>query len=87
MRIDWNDDALHEVRSDPAVVAMEVAAAQQVCDRANAEGKGTYAVSSQQGEKRPQGRWRTTVITADAYAARANAKHNILIRAMGASGS
>jgi hypothetical protein len=64
---------------------LEEAAAQRVCDQANAIGKGTYAVGSRQGRKAPQGRWRTTVVTADARAMANNAKRNTLIRAMGSA--
>ncbi|MFT4125081.1 MAG: hypothetical protein QM662_02470 [Gordonia sp. (in: high G+C Gram-positive bacteria)] len=85
VRIEWNRSALYEMRSDPALVAAEVAAAQRVCDEANRIGKGTYVVGSRQGAKRPQGRWRTSVVTADAQAMAHNAKHNVLIRAMGSA--
>ena len=83
MRIDWNSNALYEVRSDPALVAAEKTEAQKIADRANAFGKGTFAVGSQQGVRRPQGRWRTTVVTADAKAMASDRKHNILITSMG----
>jgi hypothetical protein len=82
LRIEWNDNALYEIRSDPAVVAAEETEAQRVCDKANSIGKGTYAVGSRQGRKAPQGRWRTTVVTADARAMANNAKNNTLIRSM-----
>lgn len=85
MRIVWKPDALYHVRSDPALTAAEKEAAQKVCDEANRIGKGTYAVGSQQGLRRPQGRWRTTVYTADARAMANNAKRNTLIRAMGSA--
>ena len=85
MRIVWNPNALYEVRSDPALVALEVAEAQKVADRASSIGKGTYVVGSRQGRKAPQGRWRTTVVTADAKAMANNAKRNTLIRAMGSA--
>lgn len=86
MRIDWNPEAFYDLRRDPAVVAMEQEAAQKVADSANAMGKGEYAVGSRQGAKRPQGRWRTSVVTANAKAMAENAAHNILIRAMGGAG-
>ncbi|GAA1891840.1 hypothetical protein [Williamsia serinedens] len=82
VRIVDTPDALYELRRDPALVAVEQAEAQKIADRANAQGKGTYAVGSRQGIRDPQGRWRTNVSTADAYAMRANAKYNILIKAM-----
>lgn len=85
LRIEWNRNGLYEVRSDPALVAAEEEVAQRVCDQANAIGKGTYAVGSRQGRRAPQGRWRTTVVTADARAMANNAKRNTLIRAMGSA--
>lgn len=80
--IEFDPGALYEVRSDPALVAREEALAQQVADRANTNGKGTYAVGSRQGRKNPQGRWRTSVVTADAEAMADNARNNTLIRSM-----
>lgn len=82
VRIDWNKEGLFDVRRDPALVAAERDMAQKIAERANRMGKGTFMVGSRQGEKRPQGRWRTTVFTADAKAMASNAKHNILIRSM-----
>jgi hypothetical protein len=85
VRIEWNRNGLYQVRSDPALVAEEVAVAERICAEANSIGKGTYAVGSRQGAKRPQGRWRTTVVTADARAMANNARNNTLIRAMGSA--
>lgn len=82
MRIEWDHDAMYDIRRDPAVVAMLEAEAEKVADRANEMGNGTYAVGSQQGRKNPQGRWRASVVTADAKAMVDNAKHNTLIRAL-----
>ena len=79
----WNPNALYEVRSSPGVAATVEGVAQRVCDIANSEGKGTYVLGSRQGAKRPQGRWRATVVTADWMAMRNNMRHNTLIRAMG----
>ncbi|AXQ62843.1 hypothetical protein SEA_ANGELIQUE_12 [Gordonia phage Angelique] len=83
VRLRFNIPGFYALRSDPGIVAQEEAMAQQVCDRANSIGKGTYAVGSRQGRKAPQGRWRTTVVTADARAIANNARNNTLIRAMG----
>ena len=82
MRIVWNNGALREIRSDPAVVGMEEAEAQRRCDELNARGKGTYITGSRQGVARPQGRWRTTVATGDARAMVDNAKYNTLVRSL-----
>lgn len=82
LRIKWNPNALYDVRRDPAMVAQEVAEAQKVAARANAAGEGTYAVGSRQGARRPQGRWRTSVVTADAKAMRDNAVNNTLLKSL-----
>lgn len=82
MRIEWDPDAMYNIRRDPAVVALVEAEAEKVADRANELGKGTYAVGSQQGRKNPQGRWRASVVTADAEAMVDCAKSNTLIRAL-----
>lgn len=83
VRTEWNQQALYDIRRDPKLVQLEESVAQQIADRANANGDGTYAVSSQQGQRAPQGRWRTTVITADARAMADNSRNNTLIRSMG----
>ncbi|GAA2071663.1 hypothetical protein [Williamsia deligens] len=81
-RIEWNDEALYDVRRDPNLIELERETAQRICDEANRIGSGTFMVGSRQGERRPEGRWRTTVYTADAKAMASNARHNVLIRAM-----
>lgn len=83
VRFKWNIPGFYQLRSEPGVVAYLETYAQQVADRANEMGQGTYAVGSVQGMKRPQGRWRTSVITADARAMANNAKNNTLIKALG----
>lgn len=82
MRIVFNVQGFKQLRREDAVVAYEVECAQKVADAANAIGKGTYAVGSRQGAARPQGRWRTSVVTADAKAMAHNAKHQTLLKAM-----
>lgn len=82
MRIDFNNDWFWDERREADVVALLDGAAEKVCDRANEMGNGTYAVGSQQGRKNPQGRWRASVVTADAKAMVDNAKNNTLIRAL-----
>jgi hypothetical protein len=82
VKVQWNPEGLYNVRRDPALVAQEDDYAEQVASRANANGKGTYEVGSRQGRKNPQGRWRTSVVTADAEAIADNARNNTLIRSM-----
>lgn len=82
VQIDWNPDWGFDLRRSDGVVSDLDSRAQGVADRANASGKGTYAVGSQQGRRNPQGRWRTSVVTADAEAMIDNAKNNTLIRAL-----
>lgn len=85
VKVKFNVRGFYEVRSSPGVVALVEGYANQIADRANDIGKGTYAVGSQQGKKRPQGRWRASVVTADATAIAHNAKHHILARVVGGS--
>ncbi len=82
-RIKWNPNALYDIRRNPALVAAEEQFARRIADAASAQGGGTYAVGSQQGEKRPQGRWRVSVVTADERAIRENASNNTILRALG----
>lgn len=82
-RIKWNPEGLYDVRRDPALIDLEEDLAQEIADRAMDMGKGTYVVGSTQGEKRPQGRWRTSVVAADAKAIAHDRKHNTLLRALG----
>lgn len=76
----------YKLRSAPGVRAFEEGAAEDVAKRANAQLKGKggkgFQTSSRQGARRPQGRWRTSVAAVSPYAQRANAKRNILLRAL-----
>lgn len=87
MKIVFNPQAFYEIRREPAVVAELDKIAQKTANWCNANGKGTYAVGSQQGRKAPQGRWRASVVTADATAIAYNAKHHILLRGLSAGGA
>lgn len=88
--IDWKMGALRSIRygdTAPKVRAELEAWAGKIAARANSMDKTTgYKTSSRAGARRPQGRWRTTVITANAEAMRKNAKHNTLIRALHSGG-
>lgn len=81
----WKRGAFYKLRSEPGVQQALQELATQVAARANqmAGTPGGFKTSSLQGAKRPQGRWRTTVITATAVAMRKNAKHNTLLKALG----
>lgn len=83
MRIDWNVKGFYDLRRSPGVVAELDRHAERVCARANAMGKGTYATGSRQGRTVKQGRWRASVVTADARAMIDNARHQTLARALG----
>ncbi|EME14806.1 hypothetical protein [Rhodococcus triatomae] len=85
VKIVWNQGAMYELRSSPEVVALLEAIGNRILEAAGGEQAG-YVMSSQQGAKRPQGRWRVSVATATAEAMLDNAKNNTLIRALGASG-
>lgn len=81
MRIKYNNKAFYELRRAPGVVAKEESIAEGVARRANAElGEPGFIAGSRQGVRRPQGRWRTSVVTATAHAIRADRKRNILLR-------
>lgn len=86
MWIDWNVDALKAIRygqHDPSIIGLLEAEGQKMAEAAHAIDGGHYAVGSQPGAARPQGRHRVSVVTADHRAIRGNAKNNSLIRAMG----
>lgn len=86
MRIDFNVDAFKATRygqHDPAIIGVLEAAGERVADAAHQMDGGQYAVGSQPGVARPQGRHRVGVVTADHRAIRGNARHNSLIRALG----
>jgi hypothetical protein len=83
VRIRWRHGALHKIRSAPKVVDELEDWAGKVAATANRMGDTDgYKTSSRQGAKRPQGRWRTTVITANAKAMRDNMKRNTLTKAL-----
>ena len=83
VRIQWNRNALYELRSTPGAIALANSHLEAIAERANSMGRGTYRFESHQGRKAPQGRWRGTVFTADWRAMRDNMRNNTLIRVMG----
>lgn len=83
MKIKWNTQAFYDIRRDGGVVAALDAKAESIASSASAMGDGLYVTGSRQGAKNPQGRWRASVVTADAQAMRENAKDHTLARALG----
>lgn len=75
-------DVFYKIRSSPEVRKVLEQMAEAIAKQANesADLEDGYRTSSVQGAKDPQGRWRTTVITATAEAMADNAKNNTLIR-------
>lgn len=83
VRFKKNDAGFYDVRRMPEVVRLLEVAAQSVADKANdMAGTDEYRIGSQQGRKAPQGRWRTSVVTAGNHAKRDNAKHDTLLKAL-----
>jgi hypothetical protein len=86
--IKWNVGGWPMLRSEPGVrKALESLAEDIAADANKAAGlTDGFKTSSRQGARRPQGRWRTTVITATAMAMRKNAKHQTLLKALYGNG-
>ncbi|QRY43177.1 hypothetical protein JVX93_21775 [Mycolicibacterium boenickei] len=86
IRVKHKVGGYYKLRSSGGVRVFLEGAAENVAARANAQLKGKggkgFVAASRQGAKRPQGRWRTSVAAVSPYAKRANAKRNILIRAL-----
>lgn len=82
--IKWRNRGFYELRSEPGVQKALEELAEQVASQANsmAKTRNGFRTSSRQGARKPQGRWRTTVITATAEAMAKNAKNNVLLRAL-----
>lgn len=84
--IQYNLAALRKIRygdEAPKVRGVDEKWAAKVAATANRmSGTDGYKVSSLAGRRKPQGRWRTTVITATAEAMLDNAKNNTLVKAL-----
>lgn len=81
VRITHNAAGYYQLRAAPGVKADLEARGGRVKRAASSDG-GKYVMSSRQGAKAPQGRWRVSIATADAKAMRKNAKHHSLLRAL-----
>lgn len=84
MKINWNTQGFYDLRREPGVRADLEQRAKAIADAASSNGRGRYGTSSVQGKKKPQGRWRTTVITADAKAQIETARHQTLHKSIDA---
>lgn len=92
MKIKWNVQGFYDLRREPGVVSDLESRAERIASAARSSGDGRYETSSQQGKKGPsptggpgyQGRWRTTVITADAKAQAETARHQTLHKSIDA---
>ena len=80
-RIKISNLGLYALRRDPKIRADLERRAEAIRDQC---GEG-YITSSMQGASRPQGRWRTTVMTGNFEAMRDNARNNTLLNAIGGS--
>lgn len=91
VKIKWNRNALRAIRygdADRRVISHLESRVERVAATATREAqargytKAKYAVGSRPGRRRPQGRWRTSVVTANWEAMRDNSKHQTLTRAL-----
>jgi hypothetical protein len=83
IELEINAGALYRLRSEPGVVADLERRAQAILAACGGTEAG-YAVGSEQGARRPQGRWRVAVYTRTNEAKRDNAVNNTLIRNLSA---
>ncbi|MBF6189426.1 hypothetical protein [Nocardia farcinica] len=82
-RLVMKPGALYQLRREPGVRADLERRGRAVLSRCG-EAAG-YMMTSGQGAKRPQGRWRVAVFTANVTAMVDNRRHNTLVRAFGAA--
>lgn len=83
MKFTPNNRGFYDVRRMPKLIDMLEGFAEEKAAKANAElGEDGYGTGSQQGARRPQGRWRTSVFTRSEHAKRHNAKHNTLLKVL-----
>jgi hypothetical protein len=83
-RVVFHPGAFYKLRSEPGVRRDISHRTNRIAEAANSAAglQDGYRASSQQGARRPQGRWRGTVITATAEAVQDNARHNRLLRSL-----
>src|SRR5699024_4288709 len=83
VRVKWNINGFYDLRRAPGVVADLERRGRAIQDAAGGESEG-YLMSSRQGAKNPQGRWRVGIAAALYPARRENTKHNTLLKALDA---
>lgn len=83
IRLEINNRALYELRRHPALRADLERRGRAILNACGGEAAG-YAMSSGQGARNPQGRWRVGVVAVTGAAIRDNATNNTLIRALSA---
>lgn len=84
-RVKHHNRGYRQLRSDPGIVAKLEDISERTASRANnmmGEGPGHFVTGSRQGRARPQGRWRTSVVTATWKAKYYQAKTNALLKAL-----
>lgn len=89
-KIRWNLNALRQIRygdADPRVTEYLKSLADDIADTANKGARthnhdAEYKTSSVPGKRKPQGRHRATVITANAEAMVDNSAHDRLLKAL-----
>ncbi|MBF6133509.1 hypothetical protein IU501_10910 [Nocardia otitidiscaviarum] len=84
VRLEIKRGALYDIRRAPRVRAELERRGAAVLAACGGEAAG-YMMSSSQGAKNPQGRWRVAVFTATADAMVDNMRHQRLVRAFGAA--
>ncbi|CAM3953253.1 hypothetical protein NONI108955_01225 [Nocardia ninae] len=79
-KIHWEPNGQYNLRRAPGVVRDGEARGRRV---KAAAGEG-FEMTSRQGARHPQGRWRVTIFARTIKAARRNAKDNTLVKALNA---
>ena len=91
----WNRKGLRAIRygdADRRVITYQEEWVERVAATANAQARAhgfpnpKYATGSRPGRRRPQGRWRTSVVTGNWEAMKDNSKYNTLTKAFLGSG-
>jgi hypothetical protein len=83
-RIEWNPNAFYEMRRAPGVIRELERRGRAVLNACGGEAAG-YVMTSEQGDRSPQGRWQVSVIAATEEARIDNGRNQTLIRNFGAA--